>query len=80
MSQWEKWEQNLKDVGGWDNDMVAVNSGVVREIIELGKKQKAALKEAVPVLRQVMYRSPEDMSENATAALLLIEPMLNATE
>ncbi len=43
MSKWAKWRQELEDIGGWDNEFVAVPAGAVRKMIELGEHMEDAL-------------------------------------
>lgn len=45
--QWDKWRSDLEAVGGWDNEMVAVNAGVVRAMIVHGKSQEAGIQTVV---------------------------------
>ncbi len=46
-NQWGKWRQDLEAIGGWANELVSVPAGAVRQMIELGEQQFAALTAAI---------------------------------
>ena len=51
-NKWQKWRADLAALGGWENEMVSVPAGAVREMIVAGEAHYARLARAEAAIRE----------------------------